>query len=272
MIKRLFCLMIALFLVTVLGTTVAADFYRDGEVLYHQDFAVLPPLSHAGVAGIRMGTNSSPEAYLWHINNAMHIVTRDDLRAYMLLPEIPWTESYTIEFTFCMSDIRSNRAYLAFLLTCWGDEPTNITALVIRANGTIDDFSPLSEEMTAILREGTEMIHVQIPIEDGILHEVTLTAGETSCTVQRESLKRISEGNRGFSVRNLTACIGEIYVVNGVGYTAKNGAFAEMSWSEDPTNLPLEESPSTGDAVWWMVSPVLWAGVMVWAKRMKKHG
>ena len=270
--KKMVCTWVfALILTILLGVSVFANTYETGEVLYHQDFSVLPSVSSAKDAGICIGTNSSPDSYLWFDNSAMSIVTNDDLRTYVLLPEMPWTDSYTIEFTFRFDEVRSSRGYLAFLLTCWGEEPSNITSLVIRANGSIDDFDPLSNEIIEEIQNGSEMIHVSIPIENGVLHEVTLTAGNTACTVERESLKRITEGNRGFGVRNLTASVSEVYVVNGTGYSAKTGDFAKMSWSENPVNAELTEAPPTGDKVWILVCPGICAGSLLWAKRTKKH-
>lgn len=269
--RKRVCISIFVLLLTVLlGVSVYADSYKPGEVLYRQDFADVSgkPIYKAG---IRKGTNSSPNSVLLLDDDMLQIVTKDDLRTYAILPEMPWTDSYTIEFTFRFEDVRSSRGFLAFLLTSWGEEPSNITSLIIRANGTVDDFGPLSDEIVGAIQSGEEMIHVEIPIENGVLHEVTLKAGKAECTVERESLRRITEGNRGFGVRNLTACVGEVYVVNGTGYTAKTGALKDMSWSEDPANAELTEAPPTGDPVWVFVCPGICAGSLLWAKRTKKH-
>jgi len=268
--KKICTFVMAVVMAFSIGIQAAADTYKNGEVLYHQDFASLSSMP-AGAAGIRKGTASSPDSVLMLDEEALQIVTNDDLRTYALLPEMPWTDSYTIEFDFRFCNTLSSRGYLAFLLTCWGDEPSNVTSLVIRADGTIDDFGALSNEMVKKLKTQQETFHVEIPIENGILYEVTLTAGDTECTVKRESLKRVSEGSRGFCVRNTSAAIDEVFVVNGTGYTAKSGVFADASWSDDPSNIPIEEAPPTGDMLWLLLCPGVAAGGMHWAKRTKKH-
>ena len=254
--------------VLLLGLPVFAEEYSVGEVLYHQNFSAV---SSASVTGIHKGTASSPDSLLLIQDSALGLVTTDDFRTYALLPEIPWTESYTIEFDFRFGDARSSRGYLAFLLTCWGEEPSNITSLVIRANGSIDDFEPLSEEIAEKIQTRQDTIHVEIPIANGILHEVTLSAGDAECTVRRDSLKRITEGSRGFGIRNVSAEINEIYIVNGTGYSAKKGTFAEASWSDDPDNVPVGEAPPTGEPIGLLGMAVCCAGMMVWSKRTKRH-
>ena len=268
--KRIFVLLLTVFLVLSLAFSVSAAAYGIGEVLYHQDFGSISSMP-TEITGIRKGTNSSPDSMLWLNNSALYMITNDDLRTYALLPEIPWTESYTIEFDFWLCDPLSTRGYLAFMLTCWGEEPSNITSLMIRADGTIDDFGTLTPEMTEILQKQQEMVHVEIPIENGILYEVTLSAGDTSCTLQRQSLKRITEGNRGFCIRNTSAAIGEVYVVNGTGYTAKSGEYAMSSWSDDPSHTLMDPAPPTGESVWLFLGPVVTGTALVWSKRTKKH-
>ena len=268
--KRMVVCLLAIFLILSLAFSVSAGSYEVGEVLYHQDFGSLS-LMHTEVTGIRKGTNSSPDSMLWLNNSALYMITNDDLRTYALLPEIPWTESYTIEFDFWLCDPLSTRGYLAFMLTCWGEEPSNITSLVIRADGTIDDFGTLSPEMTEILQKQQEMIHVEIPIENGILYEVTLSAGDTECTLQRESLRRIAEGGRGFCIRNTSAAIGEIYIVNGTGYTAKNGELAGSSWSDDPAHAVIDPAPPTGEPMGLVGITILTGAAAIWAKRTKRH-
>ncbi len=242
---RMLCLVFVFCMLFSLCVT-ATDSYAVGEVLYHQNF---DGIGNLRCTGIRMGTVSSESTKLKTDGEALRIDTYDDRRNYALLPEIPWTDDYTVEFTFSFQEVRARNGYLAFLLTCWGDEPSNITGLVFRANGTIDDFAPLSEDVKAAIAAGEEPIHVTIPVENGILYEVTVEVGDAVDTVKRSSLKRIPEGNRGFGIRNTSAAIQEVFVVNGTGYTAKTGDFAEASWSDDPTNQELTGSPDTGDSV-----------------------
>ncbi len=246
----------------------ATDTYTVGEVLYHQDFAGIGSLRSTG---IREGTASSHSARLKTDGESLRIDTYDDRRNYALLPEIPWTDDYTVEFTFSFKDVRARNGYIAFLLTCWGDEPSNITGLVFRASGAIDDFEPLSEEVKNAIAAGTEPIHVTIPVENGILYEVTVEVGDVEDTVKRSSLKRIPEGNRGFGVRNTSAAIQEVFVVNGTGYTAKTGGFAEASWSDDPANQELTGSPDTGDSAGFAVVMTASLITALLAKRTKRN-
>ncbi len=264
---RMLCLVFVFCMLFSVCVT-ATDSYAVGEVLYHQSFDGIGSLRSTG---IRMGTVSSDSTRLRTDGEALRIDTYDDRRNYALLPEIPWTDDYTVEFTFSFQDVRARNGYLAFLLTCWGDEPSNITGLVFRAGGTIDDFAPLSEEVQTAIAAGTEPIHVTIPVENGILYEVTVAVGDAEDTVKRSSLKRIPEGNRGFGIRNTSAAIEEIYVVNGTGYTAKTGDFAEASWSDDPANQELTGSPDTGDSAGFAVAMTASLIGTLLAKRTKKN-
>ncbi len=264
---RTICLL--LIFCMVFGLSAAAVPVETGEVLYHQDFAGIGNLR---CTGIRLGTDSSTSTRLKTDGDALLFTTYDDLRNYAILPTIPWTEDYTIEFTFRFEDVRARNGYLAFLLTCWGEEPSNITGLLIRANGSIDDFAPLSEEMKSIIQEGDTPIHVTIPVENGILYEVTVSAGEETDTVKRTSLKRIPEGNRGFGVRNTSAAVEEVFVVNGTGYTAKTGDFATASWSDDPANQALTGAPDTGEGVHLMTAmTVSLLGTLLVKRTRKVH-
>ncbi len=239
-----------------------------GEVLYHQDFYGIGNLRSTG---IQIGSASSDTTKVKTDGENLRILTYDDLRNYVLLPEMPWSEDYTIEFSFRFDDVRARNGYLAFLLTCWGEAPSNITGFVIRASGSIDEFAPLSEDVRNAIKAGEDEIHVTIPVENGILYEATVSVGDVSDTVKRASLKRIPEGNRGFGVRNTSATVSEIYVVNGVGYTAKTGDFAAASWSDDPENLVLTDAPDTGEPIGCVVGMTVGLVGVLMAKRTRKQ-
>ena len=238
-----------------------------GEVLYHQDFS---EVSTASIAGIRKGTVSSENMSVAVTQDALGLYSGDDLRGYALLPEIQWTESHTIEFSFRFTEALTTKGYLSFLLTSWGEEPTNVSAAVFRVNGTIDDFNEPSAAIRTKIQDG-ELIHVEIPVENGMVHSITLTSGKTTCTVQRESLMRIAEGNRGFGIRNASAEITEVYVVSGTGYTAKTGTYAEKCWAEDSCGGNGTYAPPTGDAIALGWAAGLSGTVAVWAKRRKNR-
>ena len=265
--KRIPCILFFLLFLTIAAIQCLA-IGKAGEVLYHQDFT---DVSTASIAGIRKGTVSSENTTVTVTADALGMYSADDRRGYALLPEIQWTESHTIEFSFRFTEALTTKGYLSFLLTSWGDEPTNISAAVFRVNGTIDEFSDPSEAMQKKIQDG-ELIHVKIPVENGVVHAIELTSGNTVCTVQRDSLMRIAEGNRGFGIRNASAEITEVFVVSGIGYTAKTGTYAEQCWADDAVcNGDGEGCPPTGD-----VMGIVWAAgvsgsMAVWAKRRKNR-
>ena len=239
-----------------------------GEVLYHQRFS---DVSTASIAGIRKGTVSSENMSVLVTQDALGLYSADDLRGYALLPEIQWTESHTIEFSFRFTEALTTKGYLSFLLTSWGEEPTNISPAVFRVNGTIDEFSDPCPAMQKKIREG-ELIHVEIPVENGVVHSIELTSGKTTCTVQRESLMRIAEGNRGFGIRNASAEITEVFIVSGTGYTAKTGTYADACWADDSCGSGDGTcAPPTGDVMGLVWVAGLSGSMAVWAKRRKNR-
>ncbi len=200
-----------------------------GEVLYHQDFEVL---SDVGKSGIVRGTSSSEKSHITCTGETLELNTLDNDRLYALLPSSEAADSYTVEFEFSFSEIRKTNGYLGFILTCRGTEPTNVTALVIRADGTIDDFKEPDEALMKAV-SGGETIHVKIPVEKDVLHRIEMTAGGKTYTLERESVKVLDDGGMGFVVRNASADVGEIYIVNGTGYAEKSGIYSKKSYAED---------------------------------------
>lgn len=213
-----------------------------GEVLYHQDFSVLSDVAKSGIV---RGTSSSENSHITCEGDALELNTFDNDRVYAILPTTKTGDSYTIEFDFAFSEITSDNGYIGFLLTCRGTEPTNITALNIRADGTIDDFEEPDETLKKAIHDGSE-IHVKIPIEKNVLHKIELTAGGTAYTLERKSVKVIDDGETGFVVRNASVDVTEIYIVNGIGYTAKSGAYAAESYASDQAVASLDASAEQG--------------------------
>ncbi len=211
-----------------------------GEVLYHQDFSVLSDLAKSGIV---RGTSSSENSHITCEGDALELNTFDNDRVYAILPATKTEDSYTIEFTFAFSEITSDNGYIGFLLTCRGAEPTNITALVIRADGTIDDFEEPDEALKKAIHDGGT-VHVKIPIEKNVLHKIELTAGGTAYTLERKNVKVIDDGGTGFAVRNASVDVTEIYIVNGIGYTSKSGAYANESYASDEAVASLDASVS----------------------------
>ncbi len=245
--------------------------YIQGEVIYHQDFSVL---SDFALSGIAKGTSSSDLTRFSCVNGAFHIETYDGGRAYAILPDSDWTRNFTVEFTFSFAENTAANGYLAVILTSSGDEPTNISQINIRAKGTVDDFESPSTEMIRQIRAG-ETVTVRVPVENGVIQQLTLSSGEITEELQRTSLMLIGSGNRGFSVRNANVDISEIYIVNGTEYTNKIGYWAEHSYAEDggTQSSPAEgteTAPETGDA--FTAAMILTAiGTFAAAKRMNKR-
>ena len=225
--KRFCILLTALVLFSVcflcLNVPVLAGDVKNGEVLYHQDFSVLSEIEKSGIV---RGTSSSESA---------------------ILPAAAAVDSYTIEFDFSFAEIRSENGYVGFLLTCRGTEPTNVTALVIRADGTIDEFDEPDAVLKKAIADGGT-IHVKIPVEKDVLHKIELTADGKTYVLERENVKVLDDGGRGFVVRNASVRIGGIYLVNGVGYTKKTGTYACASYAADET-VPKTDTVMCPEAV-----------------------
>jgi len=242
--RFLVCLTALMFLSVFLGTGAAlpvsaGDLQKPvGEVLYHQDFSVLSDLAKSGIV---RGTSSSENSEITCEGDALELNTFDNDRVYAVLPSAKTGDSYTIEFDFSFSEIKSDNGYIGFLLTCRGPEPTNVTALILRAGGTIDDFEEPDEALKKAIRDG-ETIHVKIPIEKNVLHKIELTAGTAVYTLERNSVKVIDDGDTGFVVRNASADVTEIYIVNGIGYPSRSGAYANESYASDKAIASLDIS------------------------------
>lgn len=249
-----------------------------GTVLYHQDFGRIRNYEDSG---LKTGALSSDTAAVSCEEGPLSVKTPDSKRVYLLFPPIEKTDSCTLEFTFRFTETPKENGYLAAILTCRGTEPTNITDLVIRADGTVDDFSTPDEAVREAIAAG-KPITVTIPVEGGVLHRITLQAEGAVCTLERDSVLVISSGGMGLAVRNSSAEISEIYLVNGTGYAAKTGEYAEESFADDgdaavqgpevtpePEEVPeeeaAEESPATGDdfaSLTWRLLCVLSAGAV----------
>ncbi len=222
-----------------------------GDVLFHQDFSAG---AGAGLSefGLRLGeAGSSPEEMSLK-DGVLGLRTGSGNRLYILLCDTDKTDTFTGEFTFRFVEPESTRAYLAFMLTCRGEEPTNISSVVIRADGTVDDFSePTKEIKEAITSGGT--VSVKIPIESGVLSEMTLTAGEKSCTLKRSDVLLVSSGGNGFVMRNTGVELDEIYIVHGAHYAVKTGYYSDNSYSaaveaeHQEVEDEAELSPETGE-------------------------
>ncbi len=262
--------LVALMIILMSALSVyAGDSFRvNGEVLYHQDFSQESKICESG---IKIGTQSSKNSGINCSGDTLEINTYDDGRVYAILPEIVKDDTYTVEFSFRFSEIKAENGFISMILTCRGEEPTNISSVRIRADGTVDNFDPPCENIGEAIRNG-ETVNVQIPIRSNVLNEIVMTAGEYRCVVERENILVIEDGNMGFAVRNASVQLPEIYVMHGVDYSEKSGYFTDSSYSEDdddevilpkpsedPEEIP-ETAPDTGDTVISVTAAVL-AGI-----------
>lgn len=259
MLKKFAVLCLTL-LLCVFGVSASDSMLDNGQVIYHQSFE--NGMTARG-CGISVGEIGSQTPILSMSDDGLSIQTCDKERTYILFPNVVSSGSRTIEFSFRFDEKTSDNARLAFILTCRGSEPTNVTSVVFRAGGTVDDFSELSDDIKNAVRNG-EMINVKIPLESGVLHEVILSTDDEVCTIENREVSMIAEGKNGLVVRNADVTVDDIYVVNGVGYGEKNGYFAKASYSDDytPTEIienvtdtNVELSPQTGDML--LLWPIL---------------
>lgn len=212
----------------------------NGEVLYHQDFSRESDLDDSG---IRIGTQSSVNSKITCDGETLEIKTFDKGRVYAILPEIVKESTYTAEFSFRFTEINAENGFISMILTCRGDEPTNISGVTIRADGTVDDFDVPCEMVRNAVRSG-ELVNVQIPIRNNVVNEIVMTAGEYQCVVERDNILVISDGQMGFSVRNASVELPEIFVVHGVDYNEKSGCFADSSYASDDEDEVVQPKPS----------------------------
>jgi len=272
--------LIALMLVLMSALSVnAGDSFRiEGEVLYHQDFSHESKFCESG---IQIGTQSSKNSEMNCAGDTLKINTYDNGRVYVILPEISKEDSYTVEFSFRFSEIKASNGFISMILTCRGDEPSNISSVQIRADGTVDNFDVPCEKIGEAIRNG-DLVNVQIPIYGKVLNEIIMTSGEYRCVVERENILVIEDGNMGFAVRNASVEIPEIYVVHGVDYSEKFGYFADSSYAEDgddvvilpkpienPEEMP-ETAPDTGDEILVIIPAALIGMAVVCGMKHRK--
>ena len=274
--KRLLIMIVAV--VALLCTTVNASYmdYDTGHVLYHQNFA---HISDFAKTGIKIGLLSTKNATYSCAGDSLAVKTDDGGRSYLILPEIDRGDSYTVEFSFRFTDTSHENGYLGYILTCRGDEPHNITRLVIRVNGTIDEFEQLPEEMAQAIAAGEET-KITIPVEDNIFYHIIVEVGGAQFTAERDSMISIGDGNMGLQFRYVGTEVSEIYVVNGVDYSEKIGNYVTDSYASDehPVITPGgdmlgEGAPATYDSLSLIVAGLVFSGVatVITAKNVLKQ-
>ena len=282
--KRLFGLLgIILSFMIAFGVSAGDSSRIEGEVLYHQDFSVESKLCESG---IRIGTQSSENSEITCKGDTLEIKTFDRGRVYAILPDVARDAAYTVEFSFRFTVISEENGFISLILTCRGEEPTNISDVVFRANGTVDGFDAPCDMVQSAIRSG-ELVNVQIPVRNQVVNEIIMTAGEYQCVVERDNIMVISDGQMGFSVRNASVELPEIYIVHGVGYAEKSGYFTDSSYSEDgddevivpkpsetaesEEDAAVEISPDTGDRVAALLMLAVGGGAVVSSEKRRKN-
>lgn len=228
MLKRLLCGMLSLCFLFLLPLTASAAEAAVGEILFAQRYA---DFTDARRTGIRIGTGGGVPAV--STDGALRIDVLDDQKTYLLLPDVPdgasWPDTYTVEFSFRFADIAAPNGYFGFLMTAAGDAPINRTELILRASGEIDDVGKLNEAITAAVASGAQ-VDVTVPVLHGMMYEVKVSAGGESQTLTLPTVRTIGEGRRGFVLRNASADVISVLVINGIDYDKKLGKYASASY------------------------------------------
>lgn len=201
-----------------------------GEVIYRQNFSDVSSLTSAGVTEGERNTDTSAV----DITDGS-LVLSDPVgdRTFALLPFYNCSNDYTVRFSFSFTETVRQSGYVSLILTSRGDAPDNITSLKIRADGKCEGFSPLSQRLIHALKKGEE-IDVTVPVSDGVLDSVTISVDGVGETVTIDNIINVVEGRIGFCVRNATARIIEVAVIDGVGYTEETGVYSNSStWTDE---------------------------------------
>ena len=255
------------FLLIFLSFSVFAEETREnGEVLYHQNFSAVTDFASSG---IKIGTLSSDKFKLICSGDSLEVLSCDTKRTYLILPEFEHSASCTIETEFDFSKINAENGFFGIILNCRGEEPNNITSVLIRANGSADEFEDFPKSLSEKIKNGEKM-KIRIPLDDGILSEIEFITEDKTFTVERNSVLKIESGNMGIVIRNVSVQIYDISVVNGTNYIEKTGFFVDKSYS-DLTSVN-ENSPETSDitAIFVFFSAISLFFLLVELRKIKK--
>lgn len=241
--------------------------YSAGEVLYHQDFT---HVSTAHLAGIRAGKANAQESQLGVTTDGLVIDPNGDQRAYAILPDIDNTDTYTVDLTFRFRSVHRTNGYIAFLLTCTGAKPSNVTSVILRVDGSVDDFGTLDNTIVQHYKNG-DPIRLTIPVVDGVLHSITISSGTETQTLERTSLLRIPNGNRGFCVRNASVLVEDVAILYGTDYEMPTGYYAIHSYAEDNGARTDILSPATGDSDIYLLPVALGCTILLFLYMKKQR-
>ena len=263
--RKISLFLIVMILLSCVNISAADHSATSGEVLYHQDFS---KISNIAFSGIKIGTQSTESAFIDCPGDDLSIRIYNKGRVYLILPQIERSANYTVEFDFSFTGHESNNGYIAFMLNCRGEEPTNISSVIIRNSGSVTDFAEPDPELSEAIASGKN-VHVAIPIDNNVLHKIVLTVGEDEYTLERDKVLVIPSEGFGFEARNTNVNVSEVLVVNGVDYAEKSGYYAEHSFATDENPVISEgndTAPDTSDdisVIVWVVGGSVVALVLV---------
>lgn len=265
--------LIVVILLSCINISAAEHSESVGTVLYHQNFSEISNISNSG---IKIGTQSTNSAFIDCPGEDLNIRVYNKGRVYLIFPETERGSSYTVEFAFSFDGRESDNGYVAFMLTCRGAEPTNVSSVVIRQNGTVDDFESPDPALLSAISSG-ETVYVTIPIENNVLDQIHMTVGDATYILARETVLVLSNENFGFAARGVSVIIDEVFVVSGVGYTEKSGYYSDNSFATDENPViseGYETSPDTSDdmpvMVWIVAGSVIALVLVVLLGKKKK--
>lgn len=221
------CVFLAFFVCFTVSVSAMAV---SGEVIYRQNFSDVSSLEAAGI--VEGGRNTDTSA-VGITNASLELSDPAGDRTFALLPFYNSYSDYTVRFRFSFTEAVRQSGYVSLILTSKGDAPDNITAVKIRADGECEGFSPMGQRLMHAFKKGEE-ISVTVPISDGVLDSMVLSADGISETLVIDNIVNVVEGNIGFCVRNATVRISEIAVIDGVGYTEETGDYLDNStWTDE---------------------------------------
>lgn len=204
----------------------------DGHVIYRQNFSDTKGVI---LTGMYFGTLSSPDATAVNRNGKLLVDGQSDLRTYLLLPAESPGNTYTFSATISLTEAVTANGYCAILISAWGDAPRNRAEIIIRADGTVDDFSEPTETVRRLIAEGG-VFTLTVPVKSGAIDEIIIDTGDEKDTLIRREIKIVTGGGVGFSLRGMAIEIDEVILISGVDFDSLSGVFADKSYSnsQDP--------------------------------------
>lgn len=250
--RRLLTFFFVLVLCLQMALSVCAGEIRAGQVLYSTDFSDYDSLRDTGV---RLGTLSGPKARMQLKDGELALTAADGEKTYLLLPDTGlWTDAYVMEFVFRFTAIDSSNGYCGLILSSRGDAPSGRTELILRANGTVDGYEGVCEELKTAAEQGAP-ITVRVHVSYGFLVDFQLSLdGKPVRTFTAGAVSRVSSGGRGFVLRNASASFLSARVVSGEYADLENAPAAPSYIAPPEWQLPAENSPPTGDMAGWLLA------------------